>query len=198
MNSGISVLVRTFNSAKTLPDVLARLHLLPGDKLIVVDSGSSDTTFAIAQRYEACIVTVGGPFNYSRSLNIGFRAAEHSWVLVISSHCVPLTTDLLGIFRSAVANFPTNVAAAYGSTHIVSRSTAVDEPVIYASQDSAPAARQKVYGGNALALYRREWWERNPFDETIPTAEDLLCFNRQNPGSAGLKPQPKQPTAHVP
>ena len=35
-----------------------------------------------------------------------------------------------------------------------------------------------VYGGNGLALYRRDVWEKQPFDETLPTAEDLAWFLR--------------------
>lgn len=176
MNPGISVLIRTFNSARTLPLLLQGLKLLPGDELIVVDSGSTDSTLEIAKKYKARIVTAEEPFHYSRSLNSGFRAASQPWVLVISSHCLPLTPDLLGTFRKAAADFPTNVAVAYGVCSLVDQPTKGDESVIFAGHDASPIQRKGVYGGNGLAFYRRLWWERQPFDETIPTSEDLVWF----------------------
>ena len=48
MNPAISILIRTFNSAGTLPSVLDRLELQPEDEIIIVDSGSTDATLAIA------------------------------------------------------------------------------------------------------------------------------------------------------
>lgn len=178
MNPGISVVVRTFNSAKTLPNLLSHLSLLPGDELIVVDSDSSDATLEIAHEYKARIIVPEKPFNYSRALNLGFRAAQQPWVLVISSHCIPLTTNLLAIFRAAAADFPDNVAVAYGDCSLVNRLATVNEPVIFASKVSSQLEQKKAYTGNPIAMYRRAWWERYPFDETVSAAEDLLWFTR--------------------
>ena len=85
MKPGISILIRTFNSSKTSSYLLCRLKLLPGDELIVVDSGSSDATLEIARQYNARIIIAEKPFNYSRSLNLGFRSANQPWVLVVVS-----------------------------------------------------------------------------------------------------------------
>jgi glycosyltransferase involved in cell wall biosynthesis len=50
MDSSISVIIRTFNSASTLPDVLEKLEPQPNDEIIIVDSGSSDQTLMIAKK----------------------------------------------------------------------------------------------------------------------------------------------------
>ena len=71
----ISVLIRTFNSAKTLDTVIQRLGLSVQDELIVVDSGSGDATLAVAQQHGARVLSLRGPFNYSKALNVGFEAA---------------------------------------------------------------------------------------------------------------------------
>ena len=49
----ITVLIRTFNSGQTLDQVMAALPLAEGDEFVVVDSGSTDATLAIASRHRA-------------------------------------------------------------------------------------------------------------------------------------------------
>jgi glycosyltransferase involved in cell wall biosynthesis len=178
MAPAISILIRTFNSAATLPEVLARLELQTDDEIIVVDSGSSDATPAIAEKNHARILSAPPPFNYSKSLNIGFRAAKNPWVLVISSHCVPLSENLMKCFRDAILKFPATVAVAYGDCSLVQREPPAKPVVLFADKTTDIALRRQVYGGNSLALYRRAAWEKQPFDETLPTAEDLAWFLR--------------------
>src|SRR5438094_93265 len=67
----ITVLIRTFNSGQTLEHVMAALPLAEGDEFLVVDSGSTDATLEITTRHGARVFRPEGPFNYSRSLNVG-------------------------------------------------------------------------------------------------------------------------------
>lgn len=174
----ISILIRTFNSAGTLADVLNRLEMQSGDEIIIVDSGSTDTTLAIAEEHHARILIAEKPFNYSKSLNLGFRAAENPWVLVLSSHCVPVSGDLLAVFREATFKFPENVAVAYGNCALVEHSKNKEQPVLLTDKTAADVHRRRVYGGNQVALYRHHCWQELPFDETLPTAEDLEWYLR--------------------
>jgi glycosyltransferase involved in cell wall biosynthesis len=166
----ISVLIRAFNSAKTLDRVLAGLKLKPDEEYIVVDSGSTDSTLAIAAARGARIIPAPGPFNYSKSLNLGFSAARCSWVLVISSHSIPVVPDLMEVFRAAAREFPANVVVGYGPNSLNGRGLYDDDKVRY----YAPEDFVNIYplGGNANTLYRRSAWEATPFDEGIRTAED--------------------------
>jgi glycosyltransferase involved in cell wall biosynthesis len=176
-NPGISILIRTYNSAGTLPAVLSRLAVQPADEIIVVDSGSGDATLAIAQKNSAHILVAEKPFNYSRSLNLGFAAAKNPWVLVISSHCVPSSQTLVEIFREVARNLPATVNVAYGECSLVERHD-LPEPPTWSLADKNSDARQRreIYGGNGLALYRRAAWQVQPFDEALPTGEDLAWF----------------------
>ena len=176
MNPAISIVIRTFNSAGMLDAVLSRLARLPGDELIIVDSGSTDATLALAGKWNAQIIRTTGAFNYSRSLNLGFAAAKNPWVLALSSHCLPLSDSLVETFRQAAQTFPATVALAYGECAIVDRKNTATAAVFFADQTSPPAQRLQVYTGNSLALYRRAAWERRPFDETLPTGEDMAWF----------------------
>src|SRR5437762_211957 len=54
--SALGVVVLTYNEELNLPDCLASVQGL-GEKLVVVDSGSTDRTLAIATQHGACILT---------------------------------------------------------------------------------------------------------------------------------------------
>src|SRR5438132_13277777 len=110
----ISVLIRTFNSGQTLEHVMRALPLAEGDEFLVVDSGSTDATLAIATRHGARVFRPEGPFNYSRSLNVGFAAARNPWVLVLSSHCIPSSPGMLGLVRQTAAEAAPPVAVIHG------------------------------------------------------------------------------------
>jgi len=166
----LSVLIRTFNSEKTLDRVLSGLKLLSGEEYIIVDSGSTDSTLTIAASHGARIVPATGPFNYSKSLNLGFRAARHPWVLVVSSHSISVVPDLLEVFRSAALDFPGNVVVGYAPNSLNGRSPFDDDKTRYYGRDDFNAIHP--YCGNGNTLYRRGAWEAVPFDEGIRTGED--------------------------
>jgi glycosyltransferase involved in cell wall biosynthesis len=166
----ISVLVRTFNSAKTLDSVLSRLILKGNEEYIVVDSGSTDSTLAIADSHGARIVHAPAPFNYSKSLNLGFRAARNPWVLVISSHSIPVVPDLLAVFRSAAKDFSANVLVGYAPNSLNGRSPFDDDKIRFYSHKSITTIYP--YCGNGNTLYRRSAGDAVSFDEAIRTGED--------------------------
>lgn len=172
----ISVVIRTCNSARTLDAVLRRLGRGPEDELIVVDSGSKDATLALAAEHGAKVVRAEGPFNYSRSLNLGFAAARNAWVLVLSSHCLPISPRFTDELRNELAAFPADVAVAFGPCVLTAKAAAAaslaQEATCHLSRLEWERER-KAPGGNVNALYRLECWRRHPFDETLIVAEDL-------------------------
>jgi glycosyltransferase involved in cell wall biosynthesis len=168
--TAISVLIRTFNSEKTLGRVLSGLKLTEGEEYIVVDSGSTDSTLSIAASHGARIIHATGPFNYSKSLNLGFRAAQNPWVLVISSHSVPVVPNFLEVFRCAARDFPAKVVVGYGPNTLNGQGPYDDDKVRYYTQENYKVVEFSC--GNGNGLYRRSAWEEVPFNETIRTGED--------------------------
>lgn len=168
-----SVLIRSFNSAKTLDRLLSRLDQIEGDEVIVVDSGSTDATLEITKRHGARIIIAEGPFNYSKSLNLGFKAARNDWVLVLSSHCIPVGTDLLATYRREAVLLPEDVPVAYGPSTISGKS----EPSLDKECTTLHSGRIPPGCGNGNALYRFSAWEELPFDESKRTAEDVIWLS---------------------
>jgi glycosyltransferase involved in cell wall biosynthesis len=169
----ISVVIRSRNSEVTLDRVISGLGLEAGDQLLVVDDGSRDGTRAIASRHGAQLIPYEGPFNFSRALNIGFGASRCRFVLAISSHCIPARPGLLGRYREVIRRFDGRFGVACGSaTDLPTLAAALSGPAFEVTAERILRDGGEL-PGNQNSLYRREDWERHPFDERILTAEDL-------------------------
>lgn len=78
----LSVVVTTFNNADTLDACLGSVSW--ADEIVVLDSGSTDATVAIATHYGAHIHTQ--PFaGYSAQKQAAIDLASHRWVLLLDS-----------------------------------------------------------------------------------------------------------------
>lgn len=170
----VSVLIRTFNSEKTLLRLLPKLHLDEGDEVLIVDSGSSDNTRKVASQFSARFVEAPLPFNYSKSLNVGFRAAKNPLVYVLSSHVVPMIPNLLEKLRNLFIALPQDVMAIYGPGGILGRDhlNLGNEP-LYIFQQADFSIYQSIIG-NANTVYRYSAWQKNLFNENIRTSEDKI------------------------
>jgi rhamnosyltransferase len=169
--NGISILIRTSNSEKPLGILLSRLQTGSQDEIILVDTGSKDGTVALAEKAGARIIRNEGPFNYSRTLNLGFQTALHDCVLVLSAHCVPVRGDFLDCYRQALARLPETWAVVYG-TQVFSRKQ-YDQFDKSLKTHKGPEVLTRFPGaGNANALYSRRAWELHRFEESLKTGED--------------------------
>lgn len=172
----LSIVVRTLNSAATLGQVLGALRFLPGDQLVVVDSGSSDATLELARQHGAEIVPMRQvDFTYGRALNLGFAAARHDWVLSLSSHTVPVAADFLERYRRAIQRFPAEVTAAVGPMVTNVHEVSMAGGITYFEGDDL----RHGFGfgaGNPNSLYRRGAWVNRQFDETLGGGEDLHWY----------------------
>jgi len=88
--SSLDVIVRTFNSAATLPAVLAAIGCHEGVKprYIFVDNGSTDNTQELFPANALAIEYSLPCFNYAMAVNIAIPFLASDYVLVISSHVV--------------------------------------------------------------------------------------------------------------
>jgi GT2 family glycosyltransferase len=82
--TNISVVIVSFNRVESLRRSLAALSAEPGLQLIVVDNGSRDGAASLSDDFpEARFSKLPRNFGLTRALNIGIRAAERDYILLL-------------------------------------------------------------------------------------------------------------------
>ncbi|MGC2528364.1 MAG: glycosyltransferase family 2 protein [Candidatus Acidiferrum sp.] len=92
----LSVCLITLNEEHNLPRALASLHEI-ADEIVVVDSGSTDRTEAIAREHGAAFFERAWT-NYSEQKNFAAERAQNDWILSLDADeelSSPLKTSLL-------------------------------------------------------------------------------------------------------
>jgi GT2 family glycosyltransferase len=172
------IVIRTLNESQHLGeclDVLARQH---GDHeldIVVVDSGSTDSTVEIARSRGARIVELApDEFDYSRALNVGIGEAAGEVVFSLSAHAIPVDERWLDRMLAPFAD--PDVAGVScrqvpwpgAQWHEVHRLRHQFPPHGYTV--GSDLAKPIVFSNAASAL-RRSVWSQHPF--TLPAVEDL-------------------------
>jgi L-ascorbate metabolism protein UlaG (beta-lactamase superfamily)/glycosyltransferase involved in cell wall biosynthesis len=178
----LSIVIRTLNEAKHLEHLLQTIAVQRtrglSHEIILVDSGSTDDTLAIAQRYGCRIRHISREeFSFGRSLNIGCNAARGDVLIFISGHCVP--TDEHWLHRLCDPILSGVAESTYGR-QIGGPDCRFSENRIFAKyfpeQSRIPA--DGFYCNNANAALSRQAWNMYKFDETLTGLEDMELAQR--------------------
>src|SRR3954454_6292277 len=93
MTPKVSLVVRCFNEEAHIGRLLtgAIRQTQPPDEIIVVDSGSTDATLAIASAFDVKVVHIApGTFSFGGALNRGMETAEGDVAVFASAHVYPV------------------------------------------------------------------------------------------------------------
>ena len=90
----VSIIIRTLNEDAYLGELLEAIDQQKKPdfsvEIVIVDSGSTDNTLEIAEKFGARITTIKKEhFTFGRSLNEGCEFALGELFVLISGHCVP-------------------------------------------------------------------------------------------------------------
>ncbi len=175
----VSLVIRTYNEERhigRLLDGIERQELPKGItvEVIVVDSGSTDSTVSIAKHMGANVISIAKEkFSFGRSLNIGCEEAKGDILLFASAHVYPIFTDWIEkMVRHFLYN--ENVGLVYG------RQTGNDLTHFSEQQvfnkwfpEESNNNQSTPFCNNANCAVRKSLWLQQPYDEALTGLEDL-------------------------
>lgn len=172
----VSIIIRSFNEAEYIGDTLEAVteQSFQDFEIILVDSGSTDGTLEIAERYVDDVVFVDPRnFTFGYSLNVGCRAANGDYLVFLSAHAIP--TDE-GWLETLIGNlYDEDVAMAY-SNQTGKGPTKFSEDRLF-DELFPPAENPDItppyFANNASSAIKRELWEQHKFDEYLTGHEDI-------------------------
>lgn len=167
--SSPSVIIRTKNSAGTLEKAFETVRSQTVSvQIVVVDSGSTDATLALAQRHADVVVELpAAQFSYGRALNAGAEGATGEIHIALSSHCWLERADWV---ERAVALYARDDVAGASGTLYDRDGRPLFESVYQTAND---AYRNPLWGfSNHAGSWRASVWRQHRFNEEMEACED--------------------------
>jgi rhamnosyltransferase len=171
----ISVVIRARNEEKYIDRLLYGItqQTVKNVEIILVDSGSTDNTLAIASQYPVNVVHIQPEnFTFGRSLNMGIDASSGEAIVIISAHCYPVYPDWLEQLVKPLEN--EDVAISYGKQRGGSTNHFSEHQFFskYFPENSV-LQQGHPYSHNANAAIKKHLWKQNPYNENLTGLEDL-------------------------
>jgi len=169
------VVIRAYNEGWHIGRLLTgiRRQTVEDIEVILVDSGSTDETVAIAGEFDVKIVRISpAEFTFGRSLNWGVAAASGQFVVNVSAHCYPVYPDWLEWLLVPFED--PNVAVSYGKQRGGETNQYSEHQFFRKYFPDVSQPRQgHPYSHNANAAIRRSLWVQQPYNENVTGLEDL-------------------------
>ena len=172
----VAIVIRAKNEAALLGSTLAAIRgqTRTDHETIVVDSGSSDETCAIALAGGARLLTIRPEdFSYGRALNAAIDLTSAPLIVSLSAHATPVSMTWLA---HLTAPFDDDRVGAVDGRHVPRANATWLEGLGMRLSGTWGGERRyqtrSIGFSNANGAFRRCVWERHAFDESLPGAED--------------------------
>ena len=170
-----TIIIRAYNEEKYLGRLLEgiRQQALKDVKVILVDSGSTDSTISIAETFGAQIVNIRPEeFTFGRSLNLGIKEAKGEFIVIASAHVYPVYPDWLETLLRPFQD--ESIALTYGKQRAPEFAKYSEQQIFHQWYPDTDKPKQATaFCNNANAAIRKSLWEKNNYDETLTGLEDL-------------------------
>ncbi len=195
----VALVIRCFNEeahiGRLLTGVVRQTHV--PEEIIVVDSGSTDATLAIASAFPVQIVTVAPEdFSFGRALNVGLASTSSDVAVLASAHVYPLYDTWI---ERLTAPFATpEIAIAYGRQQAPPDGRFSERRILDQWFPARSVERQRhPFCNNANAAIRRSVWTEQPYDEDLTGLEDLDWAKKALAAGHIVSYVAEAPVAHV-
>jgi rhamnosyltransferase len=171
----ISIVIRCCNEEKYIGRLLSGIQKQSRRdvEIIVVDSGSTDATVAIASQFPVKLVSIRPEdFSFGYSLNRGCAVATGDFLVFASAHVYPVYEDWLDRLLEPFSD--ETVGLCYGKQR-GNESTRYSEHQVFAKwfPETSDLSQTHPFCNNANAAIRHSLWKQFPYDETLTGLEDL-------------------------
>jgi rhamnosyltransferase len=183
----LSIVILTKNGGPLFKEVLAGLFACEGifeTEVLVIDSGSNDSTLEYAKEYPQLRIHRIPPseFGHGKTRNLGAQMTTGSIIVYLVQDATPATPDFLKLLTAPVTE--DGFAATFGrqlprpSTNKIEQifleHTYPDRREVRACSDEQDLGIKSIFFSNVCSAIRRDVWEQFPFDETLIMSEDQL------------------------
>jgi glycosyltransferase involved in cell wall biosynthesis len=175
---------------------VARQSVAPS-QIVVVDSGSTDATLAIAERFPVEITTIEPDrFSFGRALNQGCAMARGDVIVIASAHVYPLYDSWIEELVRPFAR--PEVSLAYGRQVGDDESHYSERQVLKRWFPAESDLDQRhPFCNNANAAIRRSAWASFPYDEELTGLEDMAWAHAALNRGEKVAYVAEAPVAHV-
>lgn len=213
----VSVVILTLNAGPGFLDLLERVRAQEGDfdaEIVVVDSGSTDGTAELAERYGTHVHRISKrEFNHGATRNLGISLSSGEYVALLVQDALPADGRWLAAMVEDLER-DERVAGVYGRQLARPEAGTLTRVLVNSLASASPERREQFAGGpeeyrrlppakrrrlaafdNVSSCIRRSVWEEFPFDRT-DFGEDIRWGKRVVEAGYKLVYEPRSAVYH--
>ncbi len=181
----VSIIVPTYNAAKSLPELLRSIDCQDILKeIIIIDSSSSDETINVARSFDVHVLSVGKEeFGHGRTRSLAASNARGEVIVFLTQDCILMGNDAISNLMESLKE--EKIAAAYGRQ--IPRIDAIptekfarlynypEEPIIKSGEQVEEMGIKTFFFSNVFsAIRKKEFNKIGGFPENVIMFEDML------------------------